>query len=79
MQLVPLIGQVEERFLWVEEEIKMLTHICRRKGVKKLQKKNLDTSLVFSTALKILEAKGSCSLCPSFRTHNTTVAKVSLV
>ena len=39
MQLVPLIGQVEERFLWVEEEVKMLTHICRRKGVKKLQKK----------------------------------------
>ena len=49
MQLVPLIGQVEERFLWVEEDVKMLKHICRRKGVKNLQKKT--STPVWSLAL----------------------------
>ena len=40
---------------------------------------HLDSSLVFSTALKVLQAKGSRHLRPSFGTHYSPVSKVGLV
>ena len=40
---------------------------------------HLDSSLVFSTALKVLQAKGSRHLRPSFGTHYSPVSEVGLV
>ena len=43
-----------------------------------LQNSHLDTSLVFGTALKILEAKAGRELSSCFWTHHPTIAKVGL-
>ena len=94
MNLVPLVGQVEERLLHIgvdqvertnwsdSHQDGMLAPLLRASSIFHLfcsQRPHLDSSLVFSTALKVLQAKGSRHLRPSFGTHYSPVSKVGLV